>query len=117
VTEPSATPALVAVAQAQLDAYNAQDLDLFCSYFADTIEVADFNGAVTLSGIDAYREKYRAVFSQFPQNRVELLGRIAVGAQVIDHERVRRSPDAAPFEVAAIYTLRGHQIVRVDFVK
>jgi hypothetical protein len=85
VTEPSATPSPVALAQAQLDAYNAQDLELFCSYFADTIEVADFNGAVTLSGLDAYREKYRAVFAQFPQNRVELLGRIAVGAQVIDH--------------------------------
>lgn len=114
-SSPSLTP--IAIAQAQLDAYNAQNLDVFCSYFADDIQVADFNGAVTLSGIDAYREKYRGVFQQFPENRVELLGRIAVGAQVVDHERVFRSADATPFEVAAIYTMRDGKIARVDFIK
>ncbi|MDF2901664.1 MAG: enzyme family protein, partial [Phenylobacterium sp.] len=39
------------------------------------------------------------------------------GARVIDHERVKRSPDADPFEVAAIYTIADAKIVRVDFVK
>ena len=40
-----------------------------------------------------------------------------VGNNVIDHERVKRSPDADPFEVAAIYTIADAKIVRVDFVK
>ena len=105
------------IAQAQLEAYNAQDLDAFCGYFADDVVVADLNGAVTLRGLADYREKYRKVFADFPENRVELLGRIAVGDTVIDHERVFRSKTAQPFEVAAIYTVREGKIARVDFVK
>ena len=105
------------IAQAQLDAYNTQALDAFCSYFADDIAVADLNGATSLTGIAAYRAKYAAVFAEFPENKVELLGRIVVGNTVIDHERVKRSPSATPFEVAAIYTITNGKIARVDFVK
>ncbi len=105
------------IAQAQLDAYNAQALDAFCGHFAEDVVVADLNGNVSLSGIEPYRAKYAAVFAEFPENKVELLGRIVVGNTVIDHERVKRSPGAVPFEVAAIYTIRDGKIARVDFVK
>jgi hypothetical protein len=105
------------VVEAQFTAYNAQDLDAHCAAFADDVVVADLNGAVTLSGIDAYREKYRQVFADFPQNRAELLNRMVVGHHVIDHERVFRAPGADPFEVAAIYTVSDARIVRVDFIK
>ena len=79
--------------------------------------VADLNGAVTLQGLSAYRAKYQQVFVEFPQNHAELVNRVVVGARVIDHERVKRSPEAEPFEVAAIYTVADAKIVRVDFVK
>lgn len=105
------------VAQAQLDAYNAQDLDTFCAQFSDDVRVADLNGAVTLEGMAAYRAKYAKLFAEFPENKVTLLGRIAIGDVVVDHERVRRSRTAEPFEVAAIYTFRGGKIARVDFVR
>jgi len=105
------------VAEAQLAAYNAQDLDGHCAWFADDVVVADLNGAVTISGLDAYRAKYQQVFADFPQNHAELVNRIVVGDHVIDHERVKRSPNAEPFEVAAIYTIAGGKIARVDFVK
>ena len=42
---------------------------------------------------------------------------MVVGSTVIDHERVVRGPEGPVFEVAAIYTFRGDQIARVDFVK
>ena len=105
------------IVQGQLEAYNAQDLDAHCAAFADDVVVSDFNGAVTISGIGAYREKYRQVFADFPQNRAELLNRMVVGHHVIDHERVFRAPGADPFEVAAIYTVSDARIVRVDFIK
>ncbi len=57
------------------------------------------------------------MFAENPENRVDLLGRIAVGNVVIDHERVFRSKAATPFEVAAIYTVRDGLIARVDFVR
>ncbi|MBL9112103.1 MAG: nuclear transport factor 2 family protein [Myxococcales bacterium] len=105
------------VAQAQLDAYNAQDLDAHVAYFADDVKVADLNGAVTIEGIEAYRARYAKVFAEFPENKAVLVNRITIGNVVIDHERVSRSPSATPFEVAAIYTISDGKIRRVDFVK
>lgn len=105
------------VAQAQLDAYNAQDLDAHCAQFADDVKVADLNGAVTLDGLAAYRAKYAKLFVDFLGNKALLLSRIAIGNVVIDHERVLRSPASEPFEVAAIYTIIDGKIRRVDFVK
>lgn len=112
-----AKPGLADIAQAQLEAYNAQDLDAYCAFFTDDVTVADFNGAVTTQGIAAYREKYAGVFAQFPKNRADLLARMVVGATVIDHERVDRGTGAPIFEVAAIYTFAGDRIARIDFAK
>jgi hypothetical protein len=57
------------------------------------------------------------VFAQYPQNHAEIVNRLACGNVVVDHERVRRSPDSEPFEVLAIYTIKDGKIARVDFVK
>jgi len=105
------------IAQRQLDAYNAQDLDAYCSYFADDVVVADVGGATSLTGVEAFRAKYRQVFADFPQNKVELLDRMVLGNTVIDHEKVIRSPGGDTFEVAAVYTFAGDKIARVDFAK
>jgi hypothetical protein len=116
VTEAAAlTP--VDVAQGQFEAYNAQDLDAFCAFYAPDVVIADLNGPVTQTGLAAFRERYAKMFAEFPQNRVELAGRMVIGDRVIDHERVFRSPDAAPFEVAVIYSIAQGKIVRADFVK
>jgi uncharacterized protein (TIGR02246 family) len=108
---------LADVAQAQLDAYNAQDLDRYCAYFDEDCVIADLNGAMSSSGRAAIRERYAKTFASFPQNRAKLLNRIALGNVVIDHEDVERSPGGERFQVAAIYTFRGDRIARVDFVK
>jgi hypothetical protein len=105
------------VAQAQLDAYNAHDLDGHCAHFSDDVKVADLNGAVSVEGIASYRARYAKLFADFPANQAELMGRVVVGSVVIDHERVRRTPTSEPFEVAAIYTIANGRIQRVDFVK
>ena len=108
---------LTDIAQAQLDAYNAQDLDAYCSFFTEDLIVSDLNGAVTTQGIAAFHAKYAQVFADFPENKVELLGRIVLGNTVIDHERVIRKPGGDQFQVGAIYTFAGGKIARVDFVK
>ena len=107
----------VDMAQGQLDAYNRQDLDAHCAFFADGVVVADLNGDVTIRGMDAYRAKYAQVFGDFPKNRAELVNRICVGDTVIDHERVFRDGVTEAFQVIAIYTIAGGKIARVDFVK
>ena len=108
---------LEAITQAQLDAYNAQDLDAHCAHFADDVVVAGLNGDVARTGLDAYRAWYEAAFAQFPKNKAQLLNRIVVGSNVIDHEHVDRGNGDAPFQVAAIYTFKGDKIVRVDFAR
>jgi hypothetical protein len=109
---------LADIAQAQLDAYNAQDLDAYCGYFTDDVAVADVGGEPNLRGNAAYRERYAGAFAKFPNNRAELLNRIVLGNVVIDHERVDRGDGTTPpFEVAAIYTFNGDRIARVDFAK
>jgi len=106
-----------AVAQAQLDSYNVQDLDGHCACFADDIVVCDLNSEPNLHGIEAYRARYEGVFAQYPQNHAELVARIVIGNTVIDHERVSRGPEGPVFEVAAIYSIADGKIARVDFVK
>ena len=109
---------LESITQAQLDAYNAQDLDAYCGFFTDDVEVANVGGEVTGQGIEAYRARYRDAFAKFPNNKAELLARIVLADTVIDHERVDRGDGSTPpFEVAAIYTFRGDKIARVDFAK
>ena len=107
----------VEIAQGQLDAYNIQDLDAHVAHFADDVVIADLNGAVSLTGQGAYKARYAKVFGDFPQNKVEIVNRMVLGGTVIDHERVRRTPDAEPFDVIAIYTIAGGKIARVDFAR
>ena len=106
----------VEVVAAQLEAYNAQDLDAFCACFAEDCVIADLNGAVTQSGLPAMRERYAKLFAQYPENRARIVNRIAVGDVVIDHEDITRSADER-FTAAAIYTVRNGRIARVDFVR
>jgi len=105
------------VVDAQFEAYNAQDLDAFCAFYADDAVLANYNGEVLAEGVAAIRERHAKLFADFPQNKANLLSRIVLGARVIDHERVFRTPGGEAFEVAAIYTISDAQIVRVDFVK
>jgi hypothetical protein len=107
----------IAVAQAQLDAYNIQDLDAHVAHFADDVVIADFNGAENLHGVADYRARYAGVFAQYPGNHAELIGRLACANVVVDHERVSRVAGGPTFDVLAIYTLRDGKIARVDFVK
>ncbi len=107
----------VFIAQKQLDAYNAQDLDTYVSYFADDCVVSGLNGTPTETSRAAIRARYAKAFAQFPQNKAELKNRIAVGNTVVDHEKVIRAPGGEEFEIIAIYTFRDGLIARVDFAK
>jgi hypothetical protein len=62
-------------------------------------------------------QRYIDVFSKFPENQTEVVHRVAFGQFIIDHERVRRSPSAEPFDVVAIYELEQGLIKRLDFVR
>ena len=106
-----------AIAQKQLDAYNAQDLETYVSYFAEDCIVSGLNGTPTETSRAAVKARYAKAFAQFPQNKAELKNRVAVGNTVIDHELVIRAPGGEQFEIIAIYSFRDGLIARVDFAK
>ena len=105
------------VAQQQLDAYNAQDLDAYVSCFMEDCVVSGLNGTPTETGREAIKARYAKAFAAFPQNKAYLKGRVATGNTVVDHELVIRSPNGEQFEIIAIYTFRDGLIARVDFAK
>lgn len=105
------------IVQAQVDAYNAQDLDRFCGFYAEDCVLADWGGAVRQRGKAALRARYAALFAEHPQNHARIANRIAVGDVVIDHEHVERAPGGDRLVVAAIYTVHDGLIVRCDFVR
>ena len=107
----------VDIASAQLDAYNAQDLEKYVSYFTEDCVVSGLNSTPTETSREAIKARYAKAFAQFPQNKAELLSRIAVGNTVVVHELVIRAPGGEQFEIIAIYTFRDGLIARVDFAK
>ncbi len=107
----------VDIASKQLDAYNAQDLDTYVSFFATDCIVSGLNSTPTETSRDAIRARYAKAFAQFPENKAVLKNRIAVGNTVVDHELVIRSAGGEQFEIIAIYTFRDGLIARVDFAR
>lgn len=106
-----------AIVQAQLDAYNAQDIEAFMATYASDCRICDLNGAVTQNGHGEIRARYEAMFAQYPENRARLVNRMALGDVVIDHEDVVRGPSGPRLEAIAVYTLKNGFIARVDFIK
>jgi hypothetical protein len=102
---------------ALVDAYNAGDAAGFAALFAEDGWHGDLHASAPMIGRDAIERRYRDVFAKYPENRTEVVHRIAFGPFVIDHERVRRSAETAPFDVVAIYTLKDGRIVRAELVR
>jgi uncharacterized protein (TIGR02246 family) len=107
----------VDVVQRQFDAYNAQDMEAFLATYADDCVIALYGGEALQVGKEAIRARYTKTFSDFPKNRAWVLSRIARGDVVVDHEKGERSPEGPFFEAVVIYTVKGEQIVRVDFIQ
>lgn len=103
--------------QRQLDAYNTQNIEAFLACYDEDAVLAGLNGDITHRGLAAIRKRHEDLFYEFPKNHAKLANRIDLGSTVIDHELVERSPGGDSFEVAAIYTIRGGKIVRVDFAR
>ncbi len=110
------SPAILA--ERQLAAYNARDLDAFAACFAEDVEVYDFPGVLSLSGREAFRARF---IERFKSEGLEAIAvhRAVIGDRVIDHERVWLDgrEAGAPIDLVVIYTVRGGLIARVDFIK
>ena len=97
--------------QAQVDAYNARDIDAFAAAYDEGVVITDATGRAIMSGLETIRDEYGALFEASPDLRAEILGRISSGDWTVDHERVMRGGETR--EVLVAYRVTDGLISRV----
>jgi hypothetical protein len=112
-----ATTGPEAIVQAQLEAYNARDLNAFLATYAENAELFEHPSKLLASGMAQLRERYAARFAE-PNLHAVVVKRIVMGNFVIDHEKVTRMFPAGPgtLDAVAMYEVEGHRIARVWFI-
>jgi len=103
----------VELADQQLLAYNAHNLEAFLAPYADDVEVYNFPNKLEIKGKEQMRKAYQFL-NTTPKLYCRLLNRIVQGNMVIDHEEVWGFGDK-PFYGIAIYEIENGKIKRVYF--
>ena len=111
-----AEPTAESVVQAQLDAYNARDIDAFIATYADDVKLFELPEKLLSEGTATMRERYGQLFKD-ERLHATIVNRIVMGNTVVDHERVRVTLPQGPgtVEAVAIYEVRGGKITAVWF--
>ncbi|MBC7623825.1 MAG: nuclear transport factor 2 family protein [Aeromicrobium sp.] len=106
--------------EAQLQAYNARDVDAFMACYTDDCVVDDADGVRMMAGHAQMRERCIALFAGSPNLHCTIVTRIRIGEYVMDEERItgRLSTPAGDTQHAvAVYKLRGNKICHVRFYR
>ena len=100
--------------EAQVNAYNARDLNAFLATYADDAQLFEFPDKLLARGTAQFRERYAQRFTE-PRLHAEIVKRIVLGNMVIDHERVHRMFPEGPglLEAIAIYQVDNGKITKV----
>jgi hypothetical protein len=113
----------LAIAEAMIAAYNAQDVDSYLSYMTDDASEANYRGAVVREGKEGTRTGLAAAFAKWPHNKAEIREKQAIGNYVLFREYVTRGPATdgsdlvEPFDVIAVYSFEGDKCSRVEFIR
>lgn len=107
----------VEVVQAQLDAYNAKDIEALMAMYAPDAEQYVLHGECIAKGHAELRVRFRTRFAE-PDLHAELISRTVVASVVVDHEIITRNfPDGlGTLEMLCVYEVRDHRIQKASFV-
>jgi hypothetical protein len=104
----------VELADEQLLAYNAHNLEAFLKPYADDVEIYDLTtGKLQVKGKEQMRKRY-SFLNNIAVLHCKLLNRIVQGNIVIDHEEIWRDKGQRVYGVA-IYETEGNKIKKVWF--
>jgi hypothetical protein len=105
-----------AVVQAQLDAYNAKDIDALLATYAPNAEQFALHGERLAHGHAEMRPRFLARFKE-PDLHARLLSRMAMGSFVVDHEHIMRNfPEGiGSVEMLCVYEVRDGLIHKASF--
>lgn len=106
----------LAVIQAQLDAYNAKDIDALLKTYAVDAEQYQLHGALLARGHGQMRPRFLARFAE-PDLHALLLSRTVMENVVIDYELITRNlPDGVgTVAMLCIYELKNGLIQKASF--
>ena len=105
------------VVRAQLDAYNAKDIEGFMRYWAKDARMYAHPDTLLCEGHAAIRARHADRFRE-PDLYARLIDRQVIGDTVIDRERVTRTfPEGrGEIDVVGIYEVKDGLITRVWFI-
>ena len=101
--------------QAQLEAYNARDIESFLAPYAEDIRAYEYPGSLLFEGKEAMQDRYSTFFEMTPDLHCELKNRIIIGDKVIDEELVMINGNQ--FHAVALYEVKNGQIIKVTFIR
>ncbi|MFD0964115.1 nuclear transport factor 2 family protein [Pseudofulvibacter geojedonensis] len=77
------------LAQQQLEAYNARDIEAFLIPYAEDVEAYNFPDKLLFKGKEAMRKGYAQIFNEVTNLHCEVKSRMIQGNIVIDKEYVQ----------------------------
>ena len=106
------------LAQAQLDAYNARDIEAFLACYCDDVKIYNYPDELVLQGQEAMRTRYSARFAD-PDLYAHVVNRIVQDDCAIDHEviRVNLPGGLGVMHAIAIYRVQHGKIAEVRFIQ
>jgi hypothetical protein len=105
------------LAQNQLDAYNARDIEAFLINYSDTVKIYNFPNQLVSEGLDNMRKGYADMFANTPDLHCKLVNRMVQGNTVIDQEAVIFRKNEPPLKAIAIYKIENNKIQEVFFIQ
>lgn len=109
-------PTPLSIVQAQLDAYNAKDIEALLQTYASDAEQFTLHGALLAQGHAALRARFLVRFAE-PDLYARLLSRTVVGNVVTDTELITRNfPEGlGTLEMLCVYEVINGRIQRASF--
>ena len=106
----------LSVVQAQLDAYNAKDVDALLKTYAPDAEQYTLHGELLAKGHEQMRARFLVRFEE-PNLHAKLVSRIVVGNVVTDAELITRDfPEGlGTLEMLCVYEVASGRIQKASF--
>lgn len=106
----------LAVVQAQLDAYNAKDIDALLATYAEDAQQHVLHGELLARGHAQMRPRFLARFAE-PDLHARLLSRTVMAGVVVDYELITRNfPEGrGTLEMLCVYEVQNGLIQRASF--
>ncbi|MDP9107545.1 MAG: nuclear transport factor 2 family protein [Pseudomonadota bacterium] len=101
------------IVQAQLDAYNARDVERLLAIYADDAQFFEHPSTLLFAGSEQLRARFVERFAE-PDLYARLLHRTVLGNRVIDHEAITRNfvDGRGTLQVAMVYEVADQRIAR-----